>query len=562
MLTGDAAAQPLDVTAVRATLVAYRDAVRRHAGVLNRWNVYPVPDGDTGTNMARTLDATVEAMEAAAADLPATCAAISHGSLMGARGNSGVILSQLLRGFAGIVAGTAAAGGASARHLSDALHAASTSAYAAVVRPKEGTILTVAREAAEAAAAAVRSDEHISPADMLRTVRTAARAALARTPQQLPALAEAGVVDAGAAGFVLFFDAALNALDGEPVADLEELGDVESAVVDSADGGAARRRREGESSVADLRFEVMFFLDLADEHSDAFKAAWAEIGDSIAVVGGEGLWNCHIHTNDVGAAIEAALDAGGRPRDIRVTDLFDQIVHVDPLLAGPGVEAPVSAVVAVANGDGVARLLRSLGVARVVTGGQTMNPSTAELIEAAEAVVAATGATEVVILPNNANIIPVALQVHAFVTFTVSVVPTRSVTEALSALVVFDASQGSGWNADVMSAATNGVRTGEVTCAVRDASTAVGQVTEGDWIGLASGEGIVAIASTLTEAAVRLVEHVVEPDCELVTVLAGEGASHDTDTAIQDWLAQHRPEASVDWHVGGQPLYPYLFGAE
>jgi DAK2 domain fusion protein YloV len=554
MLTGDALYARFDVTAVRATLVAYRDTVRRHAGVLNRWNVYPVPDGDTGTNMARTLDATVEAMEAASGDLSATCAAISHGSLMGARGNSGVILSQLLRGFASTVA--SATGEVSPRQLSDALQAAATAAYGAVVRPKEGTILTVAREAAQAAALAVDACAHITPVELLRTVRSAAREALARTPQQLPALAEAGVVDAGAAGFVLFFDAALFTLDGEPVVDLDDLTELDVAV------DRVPFVETPGSSVADLRYEVMFFLDLADTAAEQFKQAWARVGDSIVVVGGDGLWNCHIHTNDIGAAVEAALDVGGRPHQIRVTDLFDDTDHHDALLTELPEVIPTCAVVAVANGDGIAALLTGLGVACVVTGGQTMNPSTAELIDAVASVVASTGATQVVLLPNNTNIIPVALQVDAFVTATVSVVPTRSVIEALSALVVFDPHQPASNNAKGMSAAMSGVRTGEITCAVRDATTSAGAVRAGDWLGLASGEGIVTIAPTLTTAVLALAEHMVGDEAELVTVLVGDGAIGGVDDALRTWFARHRPNVTVDWHRGDQPLYPYLFGVE
>lgn len=532
-------------------MVAYRDAVRRHAGLLNLWNVYPVPDGDTGTNMARTLDATVEAMTAADDDLPATCAAIGHGSLMGARGNSGVILSQLLRGFAGTLAGVAAGGQVTARQLSDALQAASVAAYGAVVRPKEGTILTVAKAAADAAVGAIDAHDDLDPVELLRSVRTAARDALARTPQQLPALAEAGVVDAGAAGFVLLFDAALNALADESVMDLAELADLDTADLAPLATSPAE--------VADLRYEVMFFLDLPDDACDGFKQAWAAVGDSIVVVGGDGLWNCHIHTNDIGAAVEAALDVGGRPRQIRVTDLFDEVDHVDP---APPAERSVCAVVAVANGDGITTLLTDLGVTRVVTGGQTMNPSTAELVAAVQAVVAATGAREVVLLPNNANIVPVAQQVDSLVEVPVAVVPTRSVTEALSALVVFDPTQTAGVNADAMSAVTTGVRVGEVTCAVRDANTPQGSVRAGDWIGLVAGEGIVVVAAHLVDAAVRLADHVVTGDCELVTVLAGADAPGEVDEVLRGWFSEHRPEVTVDWHVGGQPLYPYLFGAE
>lgn len=560
MSHGDAEHPQLDATAVRATFVAFRDAVRRHTGLLNRWNVYPVPDGDTGTNMARTLDATVDAMETAGGDLAAICAAVSHGSLMGARGNSGVILSQLLRGLTGSMAGAAAVGHVSARHLGDALEAAASAAYGAVVRPKEGTILTVAREAAEAAAVAMRTNEHLTPLELLRIARAAAREALARTPEQLPALAEAGVVDAGAAGFVLFFDAALEALDGEPVADLADLSSVDAAYAAAPPPGTSGRAPD---AVAALRYEVMYFLDLPDTSCDAFKQAWAEVGDSIVVVGGDGIWNCHIHTDDIGAAIETALDLGGRPRQIRITDLLEELDHRDPVTAtDTDAEPPVCGVVAVANGDGVAALLAGLGVAHVVAGGQTMNPSTSELIEAVESVVATTGAREVVLLPNNGNIIPVALQVDAFVAVSVVVVPTRSVTEALSALVAFDPGRDAQVNARAMGDASSGVRTGEVTRAVRDASTQVGPVREGDWIGLLAGEGILVVAPDLGDAAVGLAERVVTDDCELVTVLVGEGAPPAVDDALRSWFARCRPDVAVDWHVGGQPLYPYLFGAE
>lgn len=559
MRSGDTVFPQLDATAVRAVFETYRDAVRRHAGLLNRWNVYPVPDGDTGTNMARTLDATVEAMQRADTDLSATCAAIGQGSLMGARGNSGVILSQLLRGFASTLAGAAAGGQVTVRHVAEALRAAADGAYGAVVRPKEGTILTVAREAAEAAAAAVDTSDGVTLVQLFHAVRTSARDALARTPQQLPALAEAGVVDAGAAGFVLFFDAALHALDGEPLVDLDDLSLVDVIppvpVPPAASGG--------ENSVADLRYEVMFFMDLPDDACDGFKAAWAQVGDSIAVVGGDGLWNCHIHTNHIGTAIETALDVGGRPRNIRVTDLFEELVHVEPgFLTHRPVVPATCAVVAVANGDGLAALLTGLGVARVVTGGQTMNPSTAELIEAVQAVAEATGVGQVVLLPNNTNIIPVALQVNAFVDLTVTVVPTRNVSEALGALVVFDPGAPAAANAHTMSAASGGVRSGEVTCAVRDATTSAGAVNAGDWLGLVAGQGIVVVAQDLTEATVRLAEQVVTTDCEVATVLTGDGATAQVDAALRAWFAEHRPDVAVDWHVGGQPLYPYLVGAE
>ncbi|MFN6121287.1 MAG: DAK2 domain-containing protein, partial [Actinomycetes bacterium] len=265
----------LSADALRSTVVAYRDAVRAHQRGIDRLNVYPVPDGDTGTNMARTLDAVVDALDrlaqvgqagrvegdpAGEPGLGPTCDAISHGSLMGARGNSGVILSQILRGLTGTLRD---AGEATGARVADALAAASAAAYQAVLKPIEGTILTVARAAADGAAAAGRT----APlADVLRAARTAARDALARTPEQLPVLKEAGVVDAGGAGFVLLLDAALHVVDGEPI---PEPDDVEHAVGPSPDRLAAAAHRsaavDGTPDVSELRYEVMYLLRLDDE---------------------------------------------------------------------------------------------------------------------------------------------------------------------------------------------------------------------------------------------------------------------------------------------------------
>jgi DAK2 domain fusion protein YloV len=311
----------LDVHALRDVITTFRDTVREHAGGLNRLNVYPVPDGDTGTNMARTLDAVVAEMDAADGDdLDATCDAISHGSLMGARGNSGVILSQILRGLASTLKQQVEGTGQSA---ADALSAASAGAYQAVLKPIEGTILTVVRESAEAAKEA--SADGVSLVDVLRAARAAGRRALENTPELLPVLKDAGVVDAGGAGYLLFLDSALHVVDGEPL-----------PVPDSSDGPTAdqlvavttrRSGVDGELDVSEQRYEVMYFLDLADDRIDDFKSGWGAIGDSIVVVGGDGLWNCHVHTNDIGAAIAAAIDLDGRPTQIRVTDLFEVVAE-------------------------------------------------------------------------------------------------------------------------------------------------------------------------------------------------------------------------------------------
>jgi hypothetical protein len=574
-MTLDAPLERFGVEALRDTVAMYRGAVHVHASALNRLNVYPVPDGDTGTNMARTLDAVVAEMETAAAnDLAATCDAISHGSLMGARGNSGVILSQILRGMAATLKGAGdVSGGATAGTVAEALQAATRGAYQAVLKPIEGTILTVVRESAAAAAQAATAGQSL--AGTLRATRDAGRASLARTPELLAVLRDAGVVDAGGAGFVLLLDAALHVVAGDPLPEppaVDSEGPFREAFAAVAPGTSAV---EGGLDAGEQRYEVMFFCDLADERIEDLKQGWGAIGDSIVVVGGDGLWNCHVHTNDIGAAIETALDLDGRPSRIRVTDLFEEVAaeHAQreaPLAGamatavGPSgiayldVPAVTCAVVAVSSGDGLSELFRQLGVQAVVAGGQTLNPSTAELLDAVERV----NAEQVVVLPNNKNIIAVAEQLGGLTAKKVVVVPTRSMPEGLGALVVYDPEIDADANGEQMGAAAEGVATGEITRAVRDSTSAAGPVTAGDVIGLVRSEGVVATSDTVGAAAIALLEALVDDERELVTVLTGADADQATTAAIVQWLADHRPGVQVEVHRGGQPLYPYLFGVE
>jgi DAK2 domain fusion protein YloV len=549
----------LDTRALRDVITTFRDTVRQHAGGLNRLNVYPVPDGDTGTNMARTLDAVVAEMETASEeDLDATCDAISHGSLMGARGNSGVILSQILRGLVTTLKHGAEASG---HKVAEALTAASAGAYQAVLRPIEGTILTVVRESAEAAKTA--SAEGASLVEVLRAARAAGKRALDSTPELLPVLKDAGVVDAGGAGYLLLLDSALHVVDGSPLPEPDE-GDGPS--VEQFERVAHRHAATaGELDVSEQRYEVMYFLDLADDRIDMFKKGWGEIGDSIVVVGGDGLWNCHVHTNDVGAAIEIALDLDGRPRTIRITDLFEEVAEEHAVReaaitsrAGAGQPPVTTAVVAVCSGDGLAELFSNLRVQGIVSGGQTLNPSTAELLDTVEHV----NAEQVVILPNNKNIIPVAQQVDALTSKTVLVVPTRTMPEALAALIVYDPEAPADENAAEMTLAIESVATGEVTQAIRDSSSEAGAISAGDWIGIVRGDGIVAVGESVADASTSLLEQLLTPDRELLTIITGSGAEPSVTSALGSWVAERYPDVQVEVHAGGQPLYPYLFGAE
>ncbi|MFA5565719.1 MAG: DAK2 domain-containing protein [Acidimicrobiia bacterium] len=572
----------LDALALAESIRVFKDALRSHQSEINRLNVYPVPDGDTGTNMTLTLESVVARLDelpqdlngadaqATAQDLEAVCHAISHGSLMGARGNSGVILSQIMRGFTNefrrkadltddddsneaTLAGSIDRG---ALQLARSMIAASKAAYQAVMRPVEGTILTVVRESSEAGLEAALGGATLI--DTINAARQSGAESLERTPTLLPVLAQAGVVDAGGRGFLLFLDALRHVVDGSPMPEAPANDDVlplamllEEALVGEHD------------SVSDLRYEVMYFLEAPDELVPAFKEVWATLGDSIVVVGGDGLWNCHIHTDDIGAAIEAAIDCG-RPREIRVTDLFEQMEEErwvrEAAQSMPPNEPPEpvgTAVVTVAAGGGLHRLFGALGVQQIVAGGQSMNPSTAELVAAVEAA----PSDEVVILPNNKNIVAVANQVVEATQKTVYVVPTHAVTEGMAALLAYDPESDAETNSVEMARAAADIVTGEVTQAVRESSSEAGPIALGDFIGV-TNDGIWSVSKDLTETSVGLLKHLISNDYEIVTILEGDGSRAGITRAITEWLNDNYPDLSVEVHHGGQPLYPYIFGLE
>lgn len=536
---------------LRRAISTFAELLRSHKEVINRLNVYPVPDGDTGTNMTLTIESVVAELEplGSGASMEAVCGAIAHGSLMGARGNSGVILSQLLRG---LVEKFKPNHEISPELLAESLEHADVLARQAVVRPVEGTILSIARAAAEGARSATGS-----LGSLVHAARDRAKEALALTPEQLPVLKRAGVVDSGGTGLLLFFDALCSIVANDPLPTAPPAESITVHVHEEPAGHA-------DGDVAGLRYEVMYLLDADDSKMKAFREVWTGIGDSIVIVGGDGLYNCHIHTDEIGAAIEAALDAG-RPRDIRVTDLSEQVIEERWVREGSAVQPeddtqgppPPTSVVAVVVGDGVGRIFRSLGVRTLVKGGQSMNPSTSDLVDA----VRATGSPQVVILPNNKNIRPVAEQVSSLVDQRVSVVPTNSIVEGFAALLAYDPDATAEANARAMCESATHVVAGEVTQAVRDTSTEAGEVRVGDWIGL-SAKGVLSIADSIAGAANQLLASLIAPEHELVTIIEGEDSTPANTRRITEFLAIEYPNLSVEVHQGGQPLYPYYFGIE
>ena len=530
---------------LKRALITYAGLLRAHRVLINRLNVYPVPDGDTGTNMTLTLESVVADVNAMAGDvtMAALCRVIAQSSLMGARGNSGVILSQMLRGLIQDFS----TDDIDAPQMAAGLVRADVLAREAVARPVEGTMISVARAAAHGAQGAS------SLAMVVHGARDAAREALAETPEQLAVLKQAGVVDSGGTGLLLWFDALCHVVSGDPLP--------EAPMDDEINASAPPLVVTDPPGIA-LRYEVMFLLEAAEEKMGAFRQAWDSVGDSIVIVGESGLYNCHIHSNDVGRAIEAAIDAG-RPRQIRVTDLTEQVAEerwvreANALPEPTRAPAPTTSVVAVAAGEGVGRIFQTLGVMVLVDGGQSMNPSTAELVNA----VRATRAGQVIILPNNRNVRAVAEQVDALVDAEVRVVATDSIVEGFASLLSYVPDAGVAENFQAMSASAQHVVAGEVTRAVRDSHSDAGEVKTGDWIGLGTA-GVLAVAATLDQVNADLLERLVCEEHELLTVIEGEGSSDESTAGLFRLVAARFTRLGIEVHRGGQPLYPYLFGLE
>ena len=539
---------------IKQVILIFNDALSLHCESLNALNVYPVPDGDTGTNMSFTLRSVVKEVEESGSTPSAQWDAIRHGSLMGARGNSGVILSQILRGLADSLSEEELINDEA---LTRAFRHASTAAYSSVLKPVEGTILTVAREIAEKAEKII--EDNLSLVDFLKALVKEGSNSLNRTPDLLPVLKDAGVVDAGGAGYLLLIQSFLFVVDETPIEPpMQVTARIENIkkTHDQGNGDTA--------DISELRYEVMFFLDADDEKIDSFKADWSKIGDSIVIVGGDGIWNCHIHSNDIGASIEAGIKIG-RPHKIRVTDLLEELSHhEDHIEIGgeteitlPNPETETTAVIAVVAGEGVHKIFASMGVHAIIRGGQSMNPSVRDLLDA----VAQVDANEIIILPNNKNIIPVSEQVNEQVEKNVNVVPTKSIPEGFSSLLAFDPKANSEANAKAMSNMAALVVTGEVTKAVRDSETEAGPVKEGEWIGL-DRSGVIVSSDSLVASTQKLLENLVQEEHEIVTIITGEGSSEETTKSIEKWLTIQFPQVEIEIHQGGQPLYPYYLGIE
>ena len=525
-----------DLETLRALIEAAAAALERDRQRIDDLNVYPVPDGDTGTNLLLTVRGIAETLaRSTTTDRDALVAEISRAALMSARGNSGVILSQIVRGAAEKLA---SAREIDAAAIARALRAASDEAYNAVREPVEGTMLTVIRELAKEAEH--RSGEGPEPAALLAALVARGEEAVARTTEQLDVLREAGVVDAGAAGLVELLRGIAAAAAGEELPAPPPASALPPAAV----------HRE----LSRFRYCTTFVIDGDGLDRGTLERQLERLGDSLLVVGDRNALKAHVHTDDPGAALSLGT-AVGVIEAVEIADMHRQTEEREERLEADVDTRARSAVVAVAAGTGNRRLFESLGAARVVEGGQTMNPPTAELLEAVEA----TTAAEVVVLPNNANVILAAEQAARLASRPVRVVAARSLQAGLAALVAFNSERSAEENAAEMSRALEEVVTGEVTVASRDATIDGLSARKGEFLGLA-GERAIAAGPAFVDVAAAVAQALLAQPRDVLTLVTGQDAP--ALDGLLDELGRQHPDLEIDVHDGGQPHYPLLLSAE
>jgi uncharacterized protein len=496
-------------------------------------NVYPVPDGDTGTNIALTVRGVVDALDRSRARTrPALAREMTRAALMSARGNSGVILSQIVRGAAEVLGEAAVIDGSA---IARAVRAASDQAYRAVRKPVEGTMLTVIHELAEEAESAGAD----IPAGLLGALVRRGEEAVARTPEQLDVLRAAGVVDAGGAGLIELVRGFAAAVSGEALP--------EAPAPQQVSPEAVHQQRSR------FRYCTLFVIEGKDLDPEALENELEELGDSILVVGDATAVKVHVHTDNPGAAISVGT-ATGAIDVVEIADMHRQTERrAERLLeAVPGGAA--SAVIAVVAGEGNRRLFESLGVETLVSGGQAMNPSTADLLSAVEA-----AAVEVVLLPNNANLVVTAEQTARLASRPVQVVPTESIQAGLAAAVAFNPECSADENADAMRDTVAALATGDIALASRDSAIDGVTARKGDYLGRLDGTAVAA-GSSFHEVARGLLERLLTERREVVTLLTGENAP--SLNGLLEELAERHPELELEVHQGGQPLYRLLISAE
>ncbi|MCL2839285.1 MAG: DAK2 domain-containing protein [Defluviitaleaceae bacterium] len=534
-------------------IIGGANEVTKNTAALNALNVFPVPDGDTGTNMAHTVQAAAkETVKQSSPKVSDVSKAASNGALRGARGNSGVILSQLFRGFAKGLEGKTTA---TSTDLAEALAKSSEMAYKAVMKPKEGTMLTIGRAAAEAAFEVAFDEEDIG--ECLKFVIERADQMLAKTPDMLPVLKQAGVVDSGGMGIVMFLKGAMKALEIQ--------GDIEllEQAPDSVEG-----THLGTINVDDIKFayctEFLVELTPADKRKpgitqnaeEALREYLPTIGDSVVVIEDEGLVKVHVHTNHPGKALEQSLKFG-QLLNIKIDNMKQQ--HTENFDFSKSTEPPKAlGVVVVVAGKGMAELFKGLGADVVIEGGQSMNPSADDISQAIERV----NADHVIVLPNNKNIILTAEQAGKFVQGkSVHVVPTLSIPQGVACVVANSDTISLEENLAGMKEAMEAVHSGQITHAVRDTVLDGHEIKQGDFLCIYDGD-IALVEKDMQSAATALIDHMLAKGGDLVSIYHGEGATAESAETLAEYISEKYPMAEVEIYDGGQPLYSYVLSVE
>jgi uncharacterized protein len=526
---------------LRRMLATGTGLLQENVSIVNDLNVFPVPDGDTGTNMLLTMQSAMEEVARVTVDdFGAVAHAMAHGALMGARGNSGVILSQILRGIARSAGHQPAL---DAARFAAALKEGADTAYRGIGKPVEGTMLTVARESAEAAVEVAASQEDI--VEILRTALDTARASLENTPNLLPVLREAGVVDAGGQGYLLILHGWQMLISGErtaPTILLPRKGAVLPVASSSVEYGYCT--------------EVLIRGENAP--IEEIRTKCELLGTSVIVVGDADLVHLHAHTERPGDVINLASDFGSLEK-VKVENM--QLQHTAFVGRTGSLGAPQSidtvGVVAVAAGEGLAQVFRDLGAAGVVPGGQTMNPSIEELVHG----ITHTGVSKLILLPNNPNVLLTAQQAQGLVESNVKVVPTRTMAQGVAALVAYNPEAGLEANLAAMTQAAERVHTIELTKAVRSTRVNGLKVKEGQAIALLNGV-LVQAGNDSSQVAMKVLERVDAGGHEIVTVYFGEGATAEEAESLAEDISERWPELQVEIVHGGQPHYPFIISVE
>ena len=535
--------------------------LNKQAEYVNSLNVFPVPDGDTGTNMGMTIEnGAKEVSDRSASTVGEAAGIFAKGLLMGARGNSGVITSQLFRGFSQSVKDEEELDGAA---LAAAFQSGVEVAYKAVMKPVEGTILTVSRGAAIGAKKKAESTN--DAVEVMRAALEGAKTALAKTPDMLPVLKEVGVVDSGGQGLVFIYEGFLSALTGEFIA--SEEFQATPATMSEMINAEHHKSVAGHVATEDIKFgyctEIMVALKqgptyVKDFDYDEFRNYLNNLGDSLLVVNDDEIVKVHVHTEDPGLVMQEGLKYGSLVK-VKVDNMRNQHeaqVEKEERQAKP-VEEKEYAIIAVVAGDGLADIFKAQGVDYIISGGQTMNPSTEDFVKAVEEL----NARNIIILPNNKNILMAAQSAAEVIDQPAAVVETKTIPQGLTSLLAFDESKSIEENYERMSASLGDVASGSVTTAVRDTTIDGLEIHENDNLGMVDGK-IVVSNPDMMETLEETFAHMLDEDSEIVTIYVGEDGSEELANELAQALAEKYEDVEVEIHQGGQPVYPYLFSVE